>query len=98
VDAWLQQLRRLVASGDWGCLKPYLRAAERTGDREEIWQARFNAGCCVGCGRKPCEHCGEKSPLFCEVCWKKIVDNRPPGMVVSGLAVVMQKLTGGKDV
>ncbi len=94
-DAMLRHMERLVAAGDWDCLKPYLRAAERSAIPEAILKARFDAGHCVGCDRSPCDHCGTDNPLWCEVCWKLIRENCPEGMVVSGVAWVMQHLSKG---
>ncbi len=95
-DALLRHMERLVAAGDWDCLKPYLRAAKRSGIPALVMEARHAAGYCVMCERAPCCDCGKKNPLFCDVCWQIIKDNCPPGMVVSGLAQITQMLTGGK--
>jgi hypothetical protein len=92
-DAMLRHMERLVLTGDWDSLKPYLRAAERSGLPHRVLQARYTAGVCIGCERKPCGSCGTPSPLWCEVCWQLILDNCPKGMVVSGLAQFLQLMT-----
>lgn len=92
-DGMLRHMEQLVISGDWDCLKPYLRAAERTGVPETVMRARYLAGACVGCDRAPCRSCGARNPLWCEVCWGLILQNCPKGKVVSGLARIMQLMT-----
>ena len=92
-DELLRHMERLVATGDWDMIKPYLRAAERTQLPEAVIQARHAAGHCIACDRKPCSGCGQKNSLWCDVCWERIRVNCPRGMVVSGLAQIMQAMT-----
>ena len=83
-----------IKTGDWSGLQGFLKTAG-PGEHvaEEVIKKRFYAGCCIACGRDPCDGCEMKSPMWCEVCWGLIVRNCPNGMVVSGLARVMQQLT-----
>lgn len=93
--AYVQLLKAGLSTGDWSGLQHYLKNSG-PGDlqvSEELVKRRHAAGCCIGCGRDPCDNCEMQSPLWCEVCWGKIVQNCPEGMVVSGLARVIQQIT-----
>ena len=96
-DLFVKHVERLCATGTWPMLKPYLRRAlaiaEQNKIPEQLVRTRYAAGVCIICAREPCDHCGTKNPLWCDVCWKLIEENCPPGMVVSGVAWVMQHLT-----
>ena len=95
--AFVEHVKGLVSSGEWDVLKPKLRQlmaeAERRKIPAELVQARFAIGACALCGREPCDRCAHENPLWCDVCWKLIEENCPPGQVVSGLAQIMQQIT-----
>ena len=96
-DVFVEHVKRLVATGEWDVLKPKLRQclaiAERYKIPEQLVKVRFAVGACILCGREPCERCAHENPLWCDVCWKLIQENCPPGRVVSGLARIMQQVT-----
>lgn len=96
-NALIAHMQRLLNEKGWEVHKAYLQRAlavleAEEGDVAALVEARFSAGCCIRCGREPCSHCGDMSSVWCEVCWRKIQEECPPGMVVSGLAQVMHRI------
>jgi hypothetical protein len=93
---WALTLQAALKTGNWTAAITYLKSQPLRPPMRltvEDMKERFKAGACVGCGRDPCDHCESRGPLFCEVCWNTIERNKPPGMVISGLARVVQQIT-----
>lgn len=100
--ALVAHMQRLLSEKGWEVHKPYLRHAldlleAEEQDKATLVEARFATGSCILCGQEPCSHCNGRNSVWCDVCWKKIQKECPPGMAVSGLAQVMQQIGKGAD-